>query len=60
MSLIFYLSSSPSDELGPDILIINLINNQVILSFLASLRYCTFPLSEGGSCLRRQETFYLF
>ena len=45
MSLIFYLSSIPGDELGPDILIVNLIKKTghvIIFGVLAALYLSTF------------------
>ena len=58
MSLIFYLSSIPGDELGPDTLIINLIKKSghfIIFGVLAALYLSTLKgrklLEETGSVL---------
>lgn len=58
MFLIFYLSSIPGDELGPDILIINLIKKTghfIIFGVLAVLYFSTFQgrktLVDTGSIL---------
>jgi VanZ family protein len=58
MFLIFYLSSIPGDELGPDILIINLLKKTghfIIFGVLAVLYFTTFQgrktLVDTGSIL---------
>ena len=60
MSLIFYLSSIPGDELGPDILIINLIKKSghfVIFSVLAVLYFST--LKGSKSLVETSAAFFL-
>jgi len=64
MSLIFYLSSIPGDELGPDILIVNLIKKTghvIIFGVLAALYLSTFQgrktLVDTRSILFLQSLF---
>ena len=60
MSLIFYLSSIPGDELGPDILIINLIKKSghfIIFGVLAVLYFSA--LKGRKSLVETNAAFFL-
>ena len=60
MSLIFYLSSIPGDQLGPDTLVVNMLKKSVhafIFGILAALYL--YALKGKKSLLKTQSTLYL-
>jgi hypothetical protein len=60
MSLIFYLSSIPGDQLGPDTLMVNMLKKSghaFIFGVLAALYF--YALKGGKSLLETQSTLYL-